>query len=119
MASAQPLPMTARRRSVLSRALIVTTALVAGGFLTALIQNLYREWQALQHEEAGERSNRVIGYVNINPEPSLARPPANWVHDEGDSTFIWSGWTPGTGHGWFRVGRGEIDRARLGWPMGR
>src|SRR5205823_3535972 len=48
-----------------------------------------------------------------------ARMPTDWFHDEGESTLLWGGWRNGTGHLWFRVARGDVDRERISQPMGR
>jgi hypothetical protein len=65
------------------------------------------------------RQTVVIGYHNINPNPSYAEKPDNWFHEEGDHTLLWSGWKNGDGHRWFRVGRGEVVRERISLPFGR
>ena len=89
------------------------------GFIGFQGRLLWREWSILQNDWSGVRLTTVVGYPNISPNPSLARRPDNWFHEEGESTLLWSGWKKGNGHRWFRVGRGEVDRRRISEPFGR
>jgi len=89
------------------------------GFIVHETRTIWAEWRNLQGELVQIERSNVIGYENINARPSFADKPNDWIHDEGESTLLWSGWKPGSGHGWFRVGRGEVDRARISNPMGR
>ncbi|MDR3632385.1 MAG: DUF3179 domain-containing (seleno)protein [Isosphaeraceae bacterium] len=80
---------------------------------------LWQEWANLQGELAEARQSAVIGYYNIHINPSYARRPDDWCHDEGAHTLLWSGWKHGQGHQWFRIGRGELDLAHVSEPIGR
>jgi hypothetical protein len=80
---------------------------------------LFVEWRGLENEQRRDRLGRIIGYANITPKVSYAQKPDNWIHDEGGETWLWSGWTDGVGHGWFRARRGEIDTSQLSEPIGR
>ncbi len=108
-----PKPFAIPRKLVLF-AMVLLLFLVAGEGVS-----LYQEWRTLREEMNRARHSDVIGYLNISPKPSYARQPDDWVHDEGESTLLWSGWKQGNGHRWFRVGRGEIDPRKLSIPMGR
>jgi hypothetical protein len=88
-------------------------------FVVVQARSLWSEWNSLQGDMTRLRQTAVVGYHNINPNPSYAQKPPNWFHDEGEVTLLWSGWRHGDGHRWFRVGRGEIDPARISMPMGR
>jgi hypothetical protein len=103
----------------LPRGVVLVALLVLVGFLGWLVSALWGEWQALRADRAGERASTLVGYADIYPTPQYAARPTDWVHDEGDDMLLWSGWQPGVGHRWFRVGRGELDRARLGGSLGR
>ena len=80
---------------------------------------LWDEVRSLRQEWELERVNAAVGFVAINPQPSYARPPKEWIRHEGNATFLWSGWIDGVGHGWFKVGRSDLDLKRLGGPIGR
>lgn len=79
---------------------------------------LWAEWTELRRDMARVQRTAVIGYQNIHPRPSFALKPPDWIHDEGEFTLLWSQWD-GEGHRWFRVGRGEVDRQRISYPLGR
>jgi hypothetical protein len=89
------------------------------GFIGVKTPTLWQEWRALQHDWEADRRSRIIGFVAISPKISYAVKPADWIHNEGDATLLWSGWRPDRGHGWFRVGKGELDPDRLSAPFGR
>jgi Protein of unknown function (DUF3179) len=80
---------------------------------------LYKEWATLQTELAQTRSTAVVGYPGIQPNMSYAQYPSDWFRQEGNQTLLWGGWRDGVGHLWFRVGRGEVDRAWISIPRGR
>jgi hypothetical protein len=111
-------PPAASRRSRLA---VFSILVLLGLFIALQAPALWAEWRALQREWHDEGRTRIIGYVDIDPAWSTAIKPDNWAHHEGDSLLLWSGWTPGIGHGWFRIGRGEIDPAHLAGvePFGR
>lgn len=103
-----------------------TTWIITSGLLVLLVayilmqcRTLWGEWQALGFEQERVRRTSVVGYQDINPNPSYAERPDNWMHDEGAFTLLWSGWKPGVGHGWFRVPKGQIDHDRISGPRGR
>ncbi len=108
-----------RRLGALRRGLIMVPL---GGLLAFVVAQglaLCKEWGDLRHDLATVRRGAVIGYKNIHPNPSYASRPDNWFHHDGQSTLLWSGWTDRDGHGWFRVGRGEVARERISLPIGR
>jgi hypothetical protein len=109
----------AKSTSVLTRALVLVLCLFLVGYIVLQARTLWSEVRALSVEHARAQASVVVGYLNINPNPSYAASPQNWIRDEGEQMLLWSGWTPGVGHGWFKVGRGEIDRSHLSYPMGR
>jgi hypothetical protein len=124
MAHAEPAPLPSvpspvRRFSLWTRAVV----LAAIGALLALIfmmgRVLWSEWSRLNAELGRARTTVVIGYRNITPHISFASKPKDWYHDEGSQTLIWSGWKDGVGHQWFRIGRGEVERARITGAFGR
>jgi len=80
---------------------------------------IWAEWQELREEERRAAATAVVGYTNIYPKVSWAMRPDPWFRVEGDSDLVWSGWNQGRGHGWFRVSHGEIERQKLGEPLGR
>ena len=106
-----------------------TTALTRGAALAVLAVLLYYiatqgrilwlEWAQLQGDLSAAQNAAVIGYYNVHINPSYARRPDNWHHDEGDVTLLWSGWKHGEGHSWFRFGRGQLDIGRVSEPIGR
>lgn len=107
------------------RALRVAARLATGLAVCVLIayvgwrgRELWDEWQSLQGEERTVRITAVVGYKNINFEPSFARFPPDWVHDQGDQTLLWAGWKDNA-HRWFRVERGEVPKDLLSMPIGR
>jgi hypothetical protein len=108
----------ARRRPVWAQGLACLAILPLVGFIGGKGWDLWDEWCGLRGDEVSARANAVIGYVNINPNPSYAEPPDNWLHDEGEQTLLWAGYKNST-HRWFRFGRGELDTRQLSTPIGR
>lgn len=104
---------------ILPRWLTLVTLGVLLLFVCLQGTTLYREWSALTTELRKARDTVVVGYVNIAVNPSSAERPSDWYRDDGKHTLLWSGWTHNVGHGWFRVGRGEVDRAKISYPLGR
>ena len=88
------------------------------GFIGQTGKTLWGEWSSLRQDQVSERASAIVGYVNITPNPSFAERPADWFHDEGDATMLWSGWRQGRNH-WFKIGQGDIDPVRLSLPIGR
>ena len=80
---------------------------------------LYDEVRALQVQWSRLRTTRAIGFHEINPHPTHAERPDPWAFDKDGETWLWSGWTPGVGHTWFRTRRGDLDPRRLSRPLGR
>jgi hypothetical protein len=101
------------------RLLFAGIVLVIGLPVAAAGRFIWAEWQELQEEERRAEATTVVGYPNIYPKVSWALRPEPWFRIEGDSALVWSGWKPGQGHGWFRVNAGEIERRKLGEPLGR
>jgi hypothetical protein len=81
--------------------------------------NLWHEWKGLQAEQESVQASGTVGFIGITPFQQYAQPPKNWIHDEADSTLLWSGWDGSAGHQWFRAAKGELDRNRLSGPAGR
>jgi hypothetical protein len=109
----------AQAAPALPKGLVLLALTVLLAFIAIQGRSLWREWKTLQREMSRVRQSAVVGYPNITPNPSYAQKPANWFHDEGEYTLLWSGWKHGDGHHWFRVGRGEVDRERISLPFGR
>lgn len=89
------------------------------GFIGVETPALSHEWRVLERDKEGDRRSRIVGFVAICLKVPYAVRPADWIHDEGGATLLWSGWRPGLGHDWFRVGKGELDREQLSEPFGR
>lgn len=104
---------------VLPRWLAVATLGVLLLFVAIKGTTLCREWFALRKELSKASDTVVVGYLNVAVNPSNAARPKEWYREDGDHAFLWSGWVHNVGHGWFRVGRGEVDRAKLSYPLGR
>ncbi len=94
------------------------TALLSGCVLLQ-VPTLWNEWQGLRKDWEQTRQTEPIGFVNISPDPSYARPPQPWIVPDGDSMLLWSGWVENTGHSWFRVHAADLDPKTLGQPLGR
>lgn len=112
-------PAAAPALSVLPRGLVLAALAVLLAYVAAQGFTLFREWLMLRAELDRVRTTVVVGYPGITPQYSFAKMPANWYHDEGDSTLLWGGWRHGEGHLWFRVGRGEVDKAHISEPLGK
>lgn len=93
--------------------------LVLMAFVAYKTPHLVAEIRALRQAWYDDAHSRIIGYEGINPRPSYARKPDDWFRHEGESTMLWAEWRDGLGHRWFRVGRGELERDRLSWAIGR
>jgi len=119
-AASSPPPVPASRaRSAPPTVLVLLAIAVLVAFVAVQGRSLWDEWGRLKRDLTRVRQSAVVGYHNINPNPSYAQKPADWFHDEGEYTLLWSGWKHGHGHRWFRVGRGDVDRGRISAPVGR
>ncbi len=101
---------TAERRPGTSRPVRVLAAiagLVLVGFIAVEGAQLFSDYHALRQELANSHLNAVVGYQDISPMPSYATKPLNWVHEDGDHTMLWAGWTNGA-HSWFQIRRGDL-----------
>jgi hypothetical protein len=98
--------------------LIVAAIAFLLAFVGSRARVLWAEWSELKQDLAVVRRTTVVGYPNIHPNPSFARNPRDWYHDEGDFTMLWARWD-GEDHRWFRIGRGDVDRERISYPIGR
>lgn len=112
-------PGAPRRTPLTVKVVTVALLLVLATFIGVQAQSLWQEWRGLRKDLAHARWSTVVGYKNIHLNPSYAAIPKNWYHDDGDATMLWSGWTPGVGHGWFRVGRGDLEYTSISIPIGR
>lgn len=112
-----PAPELSKAANVPAGLIVVAIALLLL-FVASQARVLWSEWADLQGDMARVRRTAVIGYRNIHPNPSYAKKPRDWYHHEGEFTFLWACWN-GDGHQWFRVGRGEVDRGRISYPIGR
>jgi len=104
---------------VLARVTVLAALAALAVFIATQGRSLLGEWRKLRGEESRARAGVAIGYPGISPRWSMARRPDDWVREEGESTLFWGGWQHGVGHRWFRVARGEVDRARISEPIGR
>jgi hypothetical protein len=116
-----PAPPPPARSRTATRLFSCTVLLGLIAFGGTKVPTLWDEWKALQREWAAGDESQIVGYMGIDPAISTAHRPKDWVHDEGDSTFIWAGWIPNVGHGWFRVGKGELklDQLHGAGPLGK
>lgn len=101
------------------RGMVVGATALLSGFVLFSAPTLWKEYQGLRGDWAITRAAAPLGFVDIAPNPSFAEPPPDWVHAEGGDLLLWSGWFGPDGHGWFRVGAGDLDVAKLHKPMGR
>ena len=118
-----PEPPTAAQPSrlrwrVVPRGLAWAAIVVLLVFVGSRGTTLWREWLTLRAEMNGVRTSTIVGYPGITPRFSQARWPTDWQREEGGRLLLWGGWHDG-GHTWFRLDRGDIDRARMSEPMGR
>lgn len=98
----------------------VLTLLVAIlGYIAHQSPRLLMEFQGLRQDWHRDAHARVIGFHNVHPLVSYAQKPADWFRVEGDSVALWAGWKPGQGHRWFQIDRGDLQRDRLDWAVGR
>ena len=100
------------------RAVVMGATVLLSGFALFQAPALWSEWQGLRRDWERDRLSRPMGFIDIAPNISYARPPVPWSREEGNELLLWSGWHDGS-HLWFHVGRGEIDAEGLLGPMGR
>ena len=111
-------PVGVRPRPWWASGMICLTIVPLIAFIGQSSRTLWGEWGGLRSDQTAERSSAVVGYRNINPNPSFAARPANWWHDEGDRTLLWAGWHKGENR-WYRFERGDLDDLKLSFPLGR
>ena len=107
-----------RGRSPWVRGMACVAMLPLLGFIGQTGNSLWGEWRSLRTDRLSERASAVVGYVNINPNPSYATRPVDWSHDEGDEAVLWAGWKDDRNR-WFRYGRGDIEVGSLSGLLGR
>ncbi len=90
--------------------------ILLSGFLVFQGRNLWLEWTMFQSQLSAARARAVVGYPDIAPRVTFARRPANWYHENGHETLLWSRWDERSGHIWFRLAPGDIDKALLTRP---
>lgn len=117
-ASVPHIPLPTRRRPLWAQGMACVAILPLLGFIGQTGKSVWDEWLMLRQEQVAERGSAIVGYVNINPRPSFARRPPDWIHDEGDASLLWSGWRDGENH-WYRIGQGDIDPRRLSMPISK
>jgi Protein of unknown function (DUF3179) len=115
----QPARALAKPRPGMTRILLLVLLGLLMSYIVVQSRTIWAETEALWAEVSLTHATTIVGYVNISPNPSYAARPTNWIHDEGDQMLLWSGWKPGVGHGWFKVGLGEVDPDHISYPMGR
>ena len=111
-------PIPTRGRSPWARGLACVAIVPLLGFIGQTGNTLWGEWKSLRSARLSERASAIVGYVNINPNPSYAARPADWFHDEGEQALLWAGWKDDQNQ-WFRLGRGEIRPGSVSLPIGR
>jgi hypothetical protein len=99
--------------------MVVGATAILSGFVLFSAPALWSEFQGLRRDWEVSRLGVPLAFVDISPNPSYAEPPAQWTRQEGDSLLLWAGWKHNIGHGWFKVGTGDLDVAHLHLPMGR
>jgi hypothetical protein len=97
---------------------ILLALIVLVAFVVIQGRTLWSEWGRLNRDMTTVRQTVVVGYQNIHPNPTHARRPEDWFHDDGEFTLLWSGWYGGEHH-WFRVDRGALAETSLSHPIGR
>ncbi len=112
-------PRPSRSRPAWFKGMICLAFVPLAAFIAQGGLSLWREWSALRRDRVGVEKSALIGYININPIPSHARRPREWIVAEGDQAKIWAVWD-GRDHRWFRYERpGAIDPKLLSLPLGR
>lgn len=100
------------------KSMILGATALLSGFVLLSVPALWSEFQALRGDWELIRQGVPLAFIDISPNPSYAEPPDNWAHTREGQLYLWSGWN-GNGHGWFRVGVGDLDPSVLHKPMGR
>jgi hypothetical protein len=89
------------------------------GTIGSLAGTLLADYRSLRQARADEVRSRVVGYEGITPAMSYAKHPKDWFRREGSVCWLWSGWDPKAGHGWFRVEPDALDPTRLSGFFGK
>lgn len=119
MSSAEP-PRTTPAAGRVARIAAPLAILGLLGYIGFIAPTLWGETTALLSDWSLAQEKAVVGYIDIHPLPNFAAKPKDWARPEGDDVLLWSGWSPEEQtHRWFRVGRGQLDLARLHEPFGR
>jgi Protein of unknown function (DUF3179) len=111
-------PIPTRGRSPWVRGMACIAILPLLGFIGQTGRTIWDEFRSLRKDHVSLRKSAIVGFLEINPQPSYASKPLDWFHDEGDDTVLWAAWRGGENH-WYRFGRGEIDRQRISGPLGQ
>jgi hypothetical protein len=111
-------PARFRPKQFLTQGTALLAIVVLGGYMLSLAGVLWEQWSMLQREVRESERTVAVGYVDIMPYTSYARPPASLYRDEGGETLIWSRWENGVGHRWYHLKQGEIDTSRIARQMG-
>jgi Protein of unknown function (DUF3179) len=120
MASADAAPVRPTRVRKFARfAVGIGSVVIALALVGPQVPKLWSEWTELQRQQAHLRDSQVIGYIAVNPTPSMARKPEPWIRVIGSKTQIWGGWQTERGHTWFEFATGDLDTTRLLTPFGR
>jgi hypothetical protein len=115
----QPAPEVPNPAPRNGRGVVVGATAILSGFVLFSAPTLWSEWRGLREDWKTSRMGTPFAFVDISPNPSYAEPPDEWARRDGDAMLLWSGWTHGVGHGWFRIGASDLDVSRLHHPMGR
>ena len=120
MSTDRPLPLDPDGSpSTSPRGKVLCGIVVISGFIAYQGSSLWGEIAALRSELSESRNSSIIGYVGINPKPSMAEPPGEWFRVEDDQVKLWGGWHPQYGHRWFLTEPNDLDRTLLTESMGR
>ncbi len=111
-------PAPAKKTPIYVNILAGVAIIALSAFIFSYGQTLYAEWKSLQREEDRAKHAAVIGYVDITPRLSYAKPPKEWFRQETDAHFLWSRWHQGK-HEWFKFAPGDIDIKLIHGPEGR
>ncbi len=120
--SADPAPPVAKpargpiRKTLRAFAYVVLVGLLL--FTARAGHRLWLEYQDLQEILSHDVEHQFIGFVDIHPNPSRARPPQHWFVEDEHTARLWAGWRGKAGHTWFEFRPGEIDPAQLSGPFG-
>ena len=85
-------PLRTRPRPAWATRMICATFIPLAAFIGQDGHSVWREFAALRGEHVKVRSGALIGFININPNPSYATRPQQWIIHEGDRAKLWAGW---------------------------